>query len=156
VYDNGDHGFIGIHNATYDKHTNPAGTTIYRLDPNQQYLILGTSLAEVIQGSVYNNLFRPGGGADVVMAGPSNNEIQDITSNLDGITVKNFHAGDLLNFTDRRPGGITAQYNAATGRLSVSHSGHQMATITMPGLSANAQFSVTSNPAGGSNITLLP
>jgi hypothetical protein len=34
-----------------------------------QYLILGTSLGEVIQGSIYNNLFRPGGGSDVVIAG---------------------------------------------------------------------------------------
>lgn len=156
VYDNGDGGFIGIHNATYDKHTNPAGTTIYRLDPNQQYLILGTSLGEVIQGSIYDNLFRPGGGADIVIAGPRNNEIQDITSNLDGITVKNFHVGDLLNFTDRHPSGITAQYDAATGRLIVSHSGQQIAAITMPGLNANPQFSVTSNPGGGLNVTLLP
>jgi hypothetical protein len=46
VYDNGDAHFIGIHNATYQKGTNPAGTTIYRLDPNQQYLILGTNLGE--------------------------------------------------------------------------------------------------------------
>jgi len=156
VYDNGDAGFIGIHNATYDKHTNPAGTTIYRLDPNQQYLILGTSLGEVIQGSVYDNLFRPGGGADVVIAGPANNEIQDVTSNLDGITVKNFHAGDLFNFTDRHPNGITAQYDASSGILSVSHSGHEIARITLPGLNADAQFSVTSNPGGGSNISLLP
>ena len=69
------------------------------LTRNQQYLILGSSLGEVIQGSVYNNLIRPGGGSDVIIAGPNNNEIQDIISNLDGITVKNFHAGNILNFT---------------------------------------------------------
>ena len=41
--------------------------------------------------------------------------------------------------------------------LSVSNHSHQVvATITMRGLNANAQFSVTSNPGGGSNITLLP
>jgi hypothetical protein len=156
VYDNGDAGFIGIHNATYEKHTNPASITIYRLDPNQQYLILGTSLGEVIQGSVYNNLIRPGGGADVVIAGPNNNEIQDTTSNLDGITVKNFHAGDILNFTNLDPTGTTAQYDATAGMLRISRSGHQVATIRMPGLTANAQFLVTSNPDGGSNISLLP
>jgi hypothetical protein len=158
VYDNGEKGFIGIHNATYEEHTNPAGTTIYRLDRNQQYLILGTNLGEVIQGSVYNNLIRPGGGADDIIAGPNNNEIQDITCNLNGITVKNFHSGDILNFTDLDPNGTTAQYNAATGVLTVSNSSQQGATITLPGLSAGAQFSVTSNPValgGGSNISLL-
>ena len=137
---------------------NPASITIYRLDPNQQYLILGTSLGEVIQGSVYNNLIKPGGGADIIIAGPNNNEIQDITSNLDGITVRNFHSGDVLNFTNLlHPNETTAQYDAATGILSVSNHSHQVvATIRMPGLNANAQFVVTSNPAGGSNISLLP
>jgi hypothetical protein len=152
VYDNGDHGFIGIHNATYEKGTNPAGITIYRLDPNQQYLILGSSLGEVIQGSVYNNLIKPGGGSDIVIAGPSNNEIQGITSNLNGIAVRNFHAGDVLNFTDLDPNGTTAQYDAVTRILSVSNHGHLVATITMPGLNANTQFLVTPNPDGGSNI----
>jgi hypothetical protein len=153
VYDNGDAGFIGIHNARYETGTNPAGTTIYRLDPNQQYLIEGSSLGEVIQGSVHNNLIRPGGGADVVIAGPNNNEIQDITSSLNGITVRNFHSGDILNFTDLGPNGTTAQYDATTGTLSVSNHSHQVATITMPGLNANTQFLVTSNPGGGSNIS---
>ncbi len=158
VYDNGDHGFIGIHNATYQKGTNPAGITIYRLDPNQQYLILGSSLAEVIQGSVYNNLIRPGGGSDVIIAGPANNEIQDITSNLNGITVRNFHSGDILNFTDLPPNGTTAEYDATTGMLTVSNNGppKQVAKITMRALGAQPQFSVTSNPGGGSNVSLLP
>ncbi|HKH21378.1 MAG TPA: hypothetical protein VKB53_10950, partial [Gammaproteobacteria bacterium] len=147
---------IGIHNATYEKGTNPAGITIYRLDPNQQYLVQGSSLGEVIQGSVYSNLIRPGGGVDVIIAGPNNNEIQDITSKLNGITVTNFHSGDILNFTDLDPNGTTAQYAAATGILSVSNNRQQVATITTPGLNANAQFLVTSNPGGGSNISLSP
>ena len=157
VYDNVDkiHNatFIGIHNALYWKGTNPASITIYRLDPKQQYLILGSNLGEVIQGSVYNNLIKPGGGSDVIIAGPKNNKIQDITSNLNGITVTNFNAGDILNFTDLDPNGTTAQYNATTGVLSVSNNGQQVATIRMPGLNAPAQFLVTSNPGGGSNIS---
>ena len=153
VYSNGVRPFISIHESTAEQGTNPASITIYRLDPNQQYLILGSSLGEVIQGSVYNNLFTPGGGADVVIAGPNNNEIQDTTSNLDGITVKNFHSGDILNFTNLDSNGTTAQYDA--GMLRVSRSGHQVATIRMPGLTANAQFLVRSN-GGGSNISLLP
>jgi|GEM_PF-2911004 len=158
VYDNGDHGFIGIHNAIYQKGTNPAGITIYRLDPNQQYLILGSNLAEVIQGSVYNNLIKPGGGSDVIIAGPANNEIQDITSDLNGITVRNFHSGDILNFTDLPPNGTTAEYDATTGMLTVSNNGppKQVAKITMRALGAQPQFSVTSNPGGGSNVSLLP
>ena len=148
---------ISIHRSTTEKGTNPASITIYRLDPKQQYLILGTSLGEVIQGSVYNNLIKPGGGADVVIAGPNNNEIQDIIANLDGIRVRNFHSGDILNFTNLDSNGTTAQYNATTGVLSVFRYSHQVATIILPGLNANAQFLVTSNPVpgGGSNITLL-
>jgi hypothetical protein len=154
VYSNGVTRFISIHESTAEIGTNPASITIYRLDPNQQYLILGTSLGEVIQGSVYNNLIRPGGGADVIIAGPNNNEIQDITSNLDGITVRNFHpdSGDILNFTDLDPNGTTTQYDATTRMLSVFHNGQQVATITMLGLNAHVHFLVRSNPGGGSNI----
>ena len=155
VYSNGVTHFISIHQSTAEEGTNPASITIYRLDPNHQYLILGTSLAEVIQGSVYNNLFRPGGGADVILAGPGDNEIQDITSNLDGITVKNFHVGDLLNFTDLPSDGTTVQYDATTGLLSVINNHRQVATITMRGLTPNPRFLVTPNH-GGSNIRLLP
>ena len=154
VYSNGVTRFISIHESTAEIGTNPASITIYRLDPNQQYLILGTSLGEVIQGSVYNNLIRPGGGFDVIIAGPNNNEIQDITSNLNGITVRNFHpdSGDILNFTDLDPNGTTTQYDATTGILSVSNNGQQVATITIPGLNAHVHFLVRSNPGGGSNI----
>ncbi|HEU0275324.1 MAG TPA: hypothetical protein VFQ83_12415, partial [Candidatus Udaeobacter sp.] len=148
--------FISIHESTAEEGTDPASITIYRLDPNQQYLILGTSLGEIIQGSMYNNLIKPGGGSDVVIAGPSNNEIQDLTSNLNGITVRNFHSGDMLNFTDLHPNGTTAQYDMPTGTLSVSNNGQPVATIIMRGLNANAQFLVTSNPDGGSNIGLSP
>jgi hypothetical protein len=105
---------------------------------------------------MYNNLIKPGGGSDVVIAGPSNNEIQDLTANLNGITVRNFHSGDVLNFTDLHPNGTTAQYDLATGTLSVSHSGQQVATIIMRGLSPSAQFSVSSNLGGGTKITLSP
>jgi len=155
VYSNGVRPYISFHYSTAEEGTNPASITIYRLDPNQQYLILGTSLGEVIQGSVYNNLFRPGGGADIIVAGPANNEIQDITSNLDGITIRNFHSGDVLNFTNLNPNGTTAQYDATTGMLSVSRYNHQVATITMTGLNAQAQFLVTPN-GDGSSISLLP
>jgi hypothetical protein len=76
VYSNGGGRFIGIHPSTVEKIADPASVTIYRLDPNQQYLILGSSLGEVIQGTVYNNLFKPGGGADIIIAGPNNNKLR--------------------------------------------------------------------------------
>ena len=45
VYDNDDrspgHSVIGIHIASYWNGTDPVSITIYRLDPNHQYLILG-------------------------------------------------------------------------------------------------------------------
>ena len=152
VYSNGVTRFISIHESTAEIGTNPASITIYRLDPKQQYLILGTSLGEIIQGSVYNNLIKPGGGADVVIAGPNNNEIQDIIANLDGIRVRNFHSGDILNFTNLDSNGTTAQYDATTGVLSVFRYSHQVATVILPGLNANTQFLVTPN-GGGSNIS---
>ena len=109
----------------------------------------------MIQGSVYDNLIEPGGGADIIIAGPSNNEIKDITANLNGIAVRNFHRGDVLNFTNLNPNGTTAQYDATTAMLNVSRYGQQVATIKLPGLNANAQFLVTPN-GDGSNISLLP
>jgi hypothetical protein len=156
VYSNGGGPLIGIHPSTLDKIANPANVTIYRLDPKQQYLILGTSLGEVIQGSVYDNLIKPGGGADVIIAGPANNEVRDITSNLNGITVRNFHSGDILNFKDLHPNETTVQYDATTGILSVFSSGRLVATIQMRGLIGPVQFTVTANDDGGSNISLLP
>ena len=44
-YDNNDAQHIGIHDADYWLNTDPSDITIYRLDPNQQYLIQGTGLA---------------------------------------------------------------------------------------------------------------
>lgn len=79
VYDNIDfintNETIGVHDATYWEKTNPAGITIYRLDPDHQYLIKGTDLGEVLQGSVFDNLIKAGPGADTLIAGPSDNTL---------------------------------------------------------------------------------
>ena len=99
---------IDIHNANYWLGTDPADITIYRLDPNQQYLIEGTPLAEVIQGSVFNDLIQPGGGADTITGGPGNNEIQDTTAHLNTVTVTDLNAGDTLDFTDLNPALVSA------------------------------------------------
>lgn len=55
---------IGIHDASYWDNTDPAGITIYRLDPDQQYLIEASALGERVQGTVFDDVVRAGAGAD--------------------------------------------------------------------------------------------
>jgi hypothetical protein len=143
---------IGIHSATYWTATNPESITIYRLDPNQQYLIQGTSLGEVIHGSVYNNLIQPGGGADIITAGPGSNEIQDTIAHLNGIAVTDFHFGDEFDFTDLNPAQVTATYTGTW--LLVFNNNVQVATILLPGLPSNDSFVVTPDGNGGSLIAI--
>jgi hypothetical protein len=158
-YDNDDHpsnlpgSIIGIHDDNYWNRTDPASITIYRLDPNQQYLISGTSQSEVIQGSVYNNLIVPGGGADTITAGAGNNEIQDTTANLASITVTDFHQDDELDFTDLKSRGVTVERSGI--ELLVTSSGAQVADITLPAqLPPGEVFTVASDGASGSLIAL--
>src|SRR5262249_46957519 len=83
IYDNGYQptdttgSYIGIRDSSPWNRSKPDQVLIYRLDPKQQYLITGSSNGEFIQGSVYNNLINPGGGADTITAGLGNNEIAD-------------------------------------------------------------------------------
>ncbi|HEY7662632.1 MAG TPA: VCBS repeat-containing protein, partial [Xanthobacteraceae bacterium] len=158
VYDNIDHvngvETIGIHDATYWPLTGPASITIYRLDPDQQYLTQGTSLAEVIQGSVYNNLIQPGGGADIISGGPGHNEIQDTTAHLNGITVTDFKFGDAFDFTDLNPAQATVAFAGTT--LQVFMGGAAVATISLPTLPATGTFVLTPDGSGGSLVELDP
>ena len=155
VYDNADHnslgqGTIGVHSASYWNATNPAGTTIYRLDPDHQYLILGTALTEVIQGSVFDDLIQPGGGADVITGGPGKNEIQGTTAVLNTITVTDFDRGDSLDFTDLDP--ARAQVSFADGLLTASDGAH-LARLALLGL-RDPQFVATPDGSGGTLVTL--
>src|SRR5262245_31016429 len=162
VYDNIDHDIIngketetiGIHDVTYWNGTNPASITIYRLDPNQQYLIEGTNLSEVIQGSVFNNLIKPGGGADIITGGAGNNEIQGTTAQLNGITVKDFHLNDTLDFADLAPGQASVIYSAGT--LQVLSDDVQVAAVTLPNPLSGYFFAVTPDGNGGSIVGLVP
>jgi hypothetical protein len=157
VYDNALHdaegkNLIGAHEATYWTGTDPASITIYRLDPNHQYLIEGTSQSEFIQGSVFNNLICPGGGQDIITAGPGNNEIRDITAHLNGITVTDFHSRDTLNFTDLSNGDVTTAF--AEDILTVSRDGVAAAKINLPRLASGAHFVSSPNGNGGTLIRL--
>jgi hypothetical protein len=134
---------IGIHTDAYWLKSNPASITIYRLDPKQQYLIYGSPLAEVIQGSIHNNLIIPGGGADIITAGPGKNEIQGTKAELAAITVTDFHAGDFFNFTDLDP--TVATVGFSEGVLAVLENGTRVAAIALPRLAAGTNFIAASN-----------
>jgi autotransporter passenger strand-loop-strand repeat protein len=144
---------IGVHDDDYWERADPASITIFRLDPNQQYLISGSSQSEVIQGSVYNNLINPGGGADTITAGAGNNEIQDTTAHLNGITVTDFHLGDELDFTDLDP--TKATVARAGNELLISSNGTQVAEINSPAVLPPATaFITTSDGTGGTLVQL--
>jgi hypothetical protein len=148
VYDNDapgpapDQTVIAIHTATYWRGSNPASITVYRLDPNGQYLIYGSPLGEIIQGSIHNNLIIPGGGADIITAGPGNNEIQGTKAEL---AVTDFHAGDVLNFTDLDPTTSTVSCSFTAGKLTVLDNNTEVAAIALPGLAAGTNFAFSTN-----------
>ena len=144
---------IGIHDAGYWVSTNPADITIYRLDPRQQYLIEGSGIAEQIQGSVFNDLIQPSGGADVIAGGPGNNVIQGTTAELAGISVVDFGPGDLLSFTDLAASGVSVLFSG--GVLDV-YDGHAVvASIVLPPPEQSAFFFVTADGSGGSYVGLV-
>jgi hypothetical protein len=158
VYDNGDtnsqgQNIIGMHDATYWTGTDPASITIYRLDPNHQYLITGTSKPEFLQGTVYNDLIRPNGGADLVTGGPGDNEVQGSVAQLDGITVADFHQGDWLDFTDLLPGMAAVSYDAATGLLDVATGGCMVASVRLA-TDLTGTFVAGDDGAGGTKVSL--
>jgi hypothetical protein len=158
VYDNGDSNsegmnIIGIHDATYWTGTDPGSITIYRLDPNQQYLITGTTLTEYLQGSVYNDLIRPSGGDDTIAGGPGNNEVQGTTAQINGITYADFNANDSIDLTDLASGGASASYNSVTGSLSIQSTGSTVAFVALPA-GLTGRFVAGTDGSEGTQITL--
>ena len=126
VYDNDDfkepgglRHYIDFHQADYWTETTVEGTTIYRLDPDHQYLVEGTRFSETIQGSIYDNLIRPNGGADVITGGRGNNEIQGTTAELNGITITDWHDGNWIEASDLVFGTASVSYNASLGFLTI-------------------------------------
>ena len=119
VYDNidvidGEH-HIGSHDdVAYWKKTDPAGITIYRLDPNGQYLIDGTKRAERLQGSVFDDLIHGQRGADRLVGSIGNDELHGDR----GRDVLRGGAGDDLLFggklQDKLSGGPGANIFAYT------------------------------------------
>ena len=108
VYDNVDEfdgeSVIGEHDdVDYWKWTDPASITIYRLDPDHQYLIEGRWVGEFIQGSVFDDLIYGRGGADEIKGSIGNDEI-DSGRGLDRLfggggddSLTGGYRGDKLN-----------------------------------------------------------
>jgi Ca2+-binding RTX toxin-like protein len=160
VYDNGDHNsagasVIGVHDATYWTGTDPNTITIYRLDPFHQYLITGTGQSEILQGSVFNNLIQAGGGLDTVTGGTGDNEIQDTTAHLNGITVTDWHLGDTLDFTDLSPAQAGVAFDADSGTLTVTAGDRSVAQLALLGVRGRPFFTA-SDSAGGTIVTSTP
>jgi hypothetical protein len=156
VYDNIDFvdgvEYIGTHTASYWVATNPADITIYRLDPKHQFLIQGTALAEVLQGSVYDNLIRSGGGADVITLGATDSQVEGTVAQLKVLTITDFNRGDVLSFTDLAATNASAAYQA--GELHVRSNGQEVAAVTMPMAGPAEVFTLLPQPDGGSFVSL--
>src|SRR5262249_17342178 len=117
----------------------------------------GTSLAEAIQGSVYNNLIQPGGGADTITGGPGDNEIQDSTAHLNGITVTDFNFGDVFDFKDLDPAQASVAFAGTTLVVSGTVSGSPaQAIITLQSVPSTGTFVATPDGNGGSLVELDP
>lgn len=156
VYDNIDFSSgpetIGIHTANYWVTTNPQDITVYRLDPNHQFLIQGTALSENLQGSVYDNLIRPGGGNDVIRLGATNSKVEGTVAQLKAITITDFGRGDVLSFTDLAAANASVAYEA--GQLHVRSNGQEVAAVTMPAAGPAEVFSLLPQPGSGSFVSL--
>lgn len=156
VYDNTDYvngvEYIGTHTANFWVATNPADITIYRLDPNHQYLIQGTALSENLQGSVYDNLIRPGGGNDVIRLGATNSTVEGTVAQLKAITITDFDRGDVLSFTDLASANAGVAYEA--GQLHVRSNGQEVAAVTMPSAGPAEVFQLLPQSGGGSFVSL--
>ena len=151
-YDNNDGQHIGRHEAAYWLATDPEDITIYRLDPNHQYLIQGTDAAETIRGSVYDNLIRPGGGKDLIQAKFGNTEIEGTSAELNGIKAQNFNFGDSFHFIDLDPDQTSVAFR--DGRLFVYEGADRVAKIDVPKPKDGFSFVATSDSDGGVAVKL--
>lgn len=128
VYDNSDfetgHSTIGIHTWNLDNAVVPTSVTIYRLSPDHLYLINGSDLGEVLNGSPYNNEIHTGAGTDVVNAGIGNDFVY-----LDGAGAKSVDGQDGVDTVVLS--GARSTYNVSENATSLQVSGGGIAaTLT--------------------------
>ena len=115
--------------ANYDTQTIPTKTTIYRLSPDRLYLENGSSGADTLPGTIFNDDVRGFGGND----------------NLSGAAGNDYLAGGLGN--DTLNGGVGsdwADYVGAGGAVTVS-----LLTNTSSGAAGNDTLVALENIRGG-------
>ena len=141
-----------IHTASYWKSTTPEGITVYRLAEEPQYLINGTKHAEFIQGTIFDDLIRPGAGRDTIALGPGADEIEGTLRDLRGDVLRGFDAGDLIHVTDLAFAGASVRLRGE--KLQVFSNGDRVATIELDGIAAGTGFSLVSDGATGTLIAI--
>ncbi|WP_411869546.1 hypothetical protein [Vulcanococcus limneticus] len=141
-----------IHDAAYWRSTTPDGITIYRLDPNQKYLITGTEKAEFLQGSIFDDLIRPLGGGDTLGLGPGSDMIEGRLRDLNSTTLRGFGGDDVVALTDLDPAAASVLLRG--DRLRVFSEGQRVATIEFPGIAPSSTFTLTPDGSGGTLVAL--
>ncbi|GAB0118769.1 Hint domain-containing protein [Acidisoma sp. 7E03] len=146
---------IGIHQVTYWTQTDPNDITIFRLDPNDLYLVdttksdgtLVQNLASATTfGTQNNDLIIPAGPSGTISCGGGTDVIADTSALLNGATILGFGIGDTLDFTDLVYSATSISYDEATGACEVTSAGSVAAELFLPlGLSGNF---VVSNDGG--------
>ena len=119
---------------------------------SQPGLIQGTKAADTLTATAnFQTLTGAGGGDTLNGAGFSLLDFKDTTANLNGCTIQNFTASDLLDFTDMTAAAASVRYSA--GVLSVTDGTHtaslHLAFVIPP---TSGSFSVTSDGASGSKV----
>ena len=102
---------IGAHWVDYDADTVATATTIYRLSPDQKYLIGGSPNSDKIIGTVWNDEIRGGDGNDTISGGLG----VDILHGGAGNDV--LEGGPGADVLDGGEGTDTAYYKGATAAV---------------------------------------
>jgi hypothetical protein len=139
VFDNvyyaspGSYEAIGIHTAQYWTQTNPNDISIYRLDPNDLYLIDNiTANDALVQGTGYDDLIIPQGAGNIMSGAAGDDLFANTSTILNGATITDFQLGDTIDFTDLNTANTTVGYDAATGVLTLTSLGAQAALVQLP------------------------
>ncbi len=141
-----------IHTADYWNSTSPEGITVYRLAEEPQYLINGTKQAEFIQGTVFDDLIRPGGGRDTIALGPGADEIEGTLRDLRGDVLRGFDAADVIHVTDLAFAGASVQLRGET--LLLFSNGDRVGMVELDGIAPGTGFSLTSDGGTGTLIAV--
>lgn len=167
VYDNdykiGDDWYVGIHNASYWDGTTVEGTTIYRLDPGHNYLVAGTGRGEVLQGTIFNDLFKGGAGADTIdgSTGVNTSSYQHSSSGVIVNLTTNVNtggdaAGDSLTNIQKLIG--STHSDSLTGDSSDNTLNGNGGNDALYGMAGNDRLVIDGTPVivdGGSGTDLL-